>query len=229
MALVKCKECQNLVAKHVKKCPQCGTGKNRSFFRNHPILTIFALLIIIGYLPTLFIDKKQINSNHDISQNIENENDNNKSNLVNPPDEILSNWDYSLKEDKMRNKKIIFAKNQSINPVNLGFPHVDSKMNLTIRKMDNNTNVILDLDGVFVCDYGSTCMLNVKSDNSTIFQYEYVEAAHSISDTVFIKDSEEFIKMLKSSKHLIIEAQLYDKGRVQYEFNVADLKWNDNE
>lgn len=239
MALIKCKECENNVAKNVKKCPHCGTGKNRSFFRNHPILTILGILIIISYLPVLLVDKEavkneQIAEQQTLKKNVQNELSKNSKNKIvkgneSSTEEIkpIYNWKYSVDEDKMRETKKLFAIIKSSNILDLGFPYNDSQMKIVVRKMDNETNVIVSLKGIFVCDYGTTCTINVKSDKNEIVQYAYNEAAHGNSDTIFIKDVKKFINMLKTSNHLIVETQLYDKGRVQYEFDVKGLEWNE--
>lgn len=240
MALVKCKECGNDVAKNVKKCPQCGTGKNRSFFRNHPILVILGLLIFIAYLPSMLIDKEavikeELADKEIVKQTVQHElNGQNKKSTASSDVKVNTvvekpndNWSYSVDEDKMRETKQLFAIIKSTNILDLGFPYNGSQMKMVIRKMDNETNVILSLKGIFVCDYGTTCTVNVKSDKNEIVQYAYNEAAHGKSDVIFIQDVSKFIKMLKTSKHLIIETKLYDKGRVQYEFDVQGLEWNE--
>ena len=139
----------------------------------------------------------------------------------------IDNWSYSVDEDKMRETKQLFASIKSTNILDLGFPYNGSQMKIVVRKMDNETNVILSLKGIFVCDYGTTCTVNVKSDKNEIVQYAYNEAAHGKSDVIFIQDVSKFIKMLKTSNHLIIETKLYDKGRVQYEFDVKGLEWSE--
>lgn len=240
MALVKCKECGNDVAKNVKKCPQCGTGKNRSFFRNHPILVILGLLIFIAYLPSMLIDKdalkkEELADKEIVKKTVQQElNGKTKTSVSSSPvtvdtvvEKPIDNWSYSVDEDKMRETKQLFASIKSTNILDLGFPYNGSQMKIVVRKMDNETNVILSLKGIFVCDYGTTCTVNVKSDKNEIVQYAYNEAAHGKSDVIFIQDVSKFIKMLKTSNHLIIETKLYDKGRVQYEFDVKGLEWNE--
>ena len=45
--LVRCKACGNGVAKGVKKCPNCGKD-NRSFVARHKVLSVIAILVVLG-------------------------------------------------------------------------------------------------------------------------------------------------------------------------------------
>lgn len=138
------------------------------------------------------------------------------------------NWQYQIDEDKMRGTKKIYARVESTNTLQLGFPYNDSKMNITIRKKDNETDVLVSVRGQIVCnEYSERCYLDIKADDNKIVKYDFNEAAHGNSDTVFIKKEKDFISVLKKSKKLIVEVPLYDRGRVQYEFDVSGLKWEE--
>jgi hypothetical protein len=128
----------------------------------------------------------------------------------------------------MRGIKKLFAIVESTNKLQLGFPYNDSKMNILIRKNDKETDVLISVKGQIVCNsYSERCYLNVKADDNQIVKYDFNEASHSGSDTVFITKEKDFIKMLKKSKKLIIEAPLFNHGRDQYEFDVSGLKWEE--
>lgn len=243
MALVKCKECSEEISKNAKSCPKCGTNKNRSFISNHPILSIIFLLMCIVYLPNILfkdeiekINEKyklaEIEEKEKIKMMVQNELKNNSKNeVIEEPKDVKdikdNNWKYSIKEDKMRNTKRVFATIYSTNNLDLGFPHNNSKMSITIRKMDGEVDVMIGVGGVFSCGYKEDCSVKVKAEQNEIIEYKYSEAANGNYDTIFIDDTYEFIEMIKKSKNIIIESKLYNNGAVQYEFDVSGLEWSE--
>jgi len=138
----------------------------------------------------------------------------------------VENWKYDIDEDKMRGTKELYAGVESSNTLDLGFPYNDSKLTIIVRKIDKETNVILKVKGQFACNhYSEKCIISVKSDDNAIVKYEFIKAEHAMMDTVFIDKEKDFIDMLKKSNKLIVEVPLFNKGRVQYEFNSSGLKW----
>ena len=128
----------------------------------------------------------------------------------------------------MRGTKNIYASTESKNIQQLGFPYNDSKMQITIRKMEKEINVLITLKGQIVCNsYSERCYVSVKSDDSKILQYDFTEAAHGRSDLIFINKEKEFVELLKKSKNLIVEVPLFNYGRQQYNFDVSGLKWDE--
>lgn len=232
MALVNCKECKKEISSKVKQCPHCGSSKHRGFIRKHPVLTVIIALFAIGYIPKLFLDNKIEQTKQQESKAKEYSNkesvsgDISKGSTSKEEQLIENNWSYEVEEDKMRGIKNSYATSISKNTANLEFPYNNSKMKMTVRNMNNETNVLITVKGQIVCnEYSERCYLNVKSDNNPIVKYDFNKAAHGHSDTVFIKKHGDFINMLKKSNHVIIEAPLYNNGMVQYEFDVIGLNW----
>ncbi len=244
MALINCKECKKEISSEVKQCPHCGSSKHRGFIKKHPIVSIFIGLFAIGYIPTLFIDQEQIKQKekeekNKIKEQVQQElKVSNKKNEESPQNnnkveetqlgKVVDNWQYQIDEDKMRGVKKLFAMIESTNTLQLGFPYNDSKMAIMIRKNNKETDVLISVKGQIVChSYSERCYLDVKADDNKIVKYDFNEAAHGTSKTVFIEKEKEFIKMLKNSKKLIIEVPLFNHGRAQYDFDVSGLKWEE--
>lgn len=237
MALINCKECKKEISSTVKQCPHCGSNKHRGFIKKHPVLMLVIGLCVMVSLPTAIVGNKQNQTSNQLPLKNEQKEGSDQISYKNVKEEpiketvkapiIVENWKYQTDEDKMRNTKNSYATSISTNTVNLDFPYNNSKMAITIRNMNNETDVLISVKGQIVCNsYSERCYLNVKDDNNPIVKYDFNEAAHGNSDTVFIKKQKDFISLLKKSKHLIIEAPMYDSGRIQYEFDVSGLKWD---
>lgn len=244
MALIKCKECGKDISNEVKQCPHCGSTKHRSFFKKHPIVTAILGLMVLGAISNSFVDKSKIQEQQRQEEKrkqeaVQKELESQKIEVKETPKEepkqevvqeskSVENWKYDIDEDKMRGTKKVYAGIESSNTLDLGFPYNDSRLTIIVRKLDKETNVILKVKGQFACNsYSEKCMVSVKSDDNAIVKYEFSEAEHSMMDTVFINKEKDFIDMLKKSNKLIVEVPLFNKGRVQYEFNSAGLKWEE--
>lgn len=141
--------------------------------------------------------------------------------------QIASAWEYRESTDKMRGTKTKLAKVASTNKVNFGFPYNGgSKLTIFVReRSQDGLNVFLKISkGQFSCF--DTCAFNVKFDDGSV---EYISATGSddgSSDTIFVQyDEKGFLSKLKDAKHVIIEADFFDSGSSQFDFNVKGLKW----
>ena len=54
----------------------------------------------------------------------------------------------------------------------------------------------------------------------------YNSASDGSSNVVFIENASKFIGLLKTSKKIILEAEFFDAGNKQFDFNVEGLKWD---
>lgn len=234
MALIKCKECGKEIAKNAKQCPSCGSSKHVRFTTKHPILSVFIGLVIVGAVVNSLGGKNAVknepvsvaaSSNQEIAQVAVKKEEVVENKNVNVPT-VAPNWSYETSEDKMRGTKTNFAGTESTNFLNLGFPYDNSKMRILLRNDNGNLDILISIKGQIVCGYSEKCYLSVKADDSKIVDYEFLKAAHGSSDTVFIANSKDFMNMLKKSNKLIIEVPVFNTGRVQYNFDVSGLNWN---
>lgn len=241
MALIKCKECGKDISNEVKQCPHCGSTKHRGFFKKHPIISAILGLMILGGISNSLVDTSKIEAQHKQEEKlkqeaVQKELQNQKTEVKKDPKQevkieepkIVENWKYDIDEDKMRGTKTLYAGIESSNTLDLGFPYNDSKLNIIVRKMDKETDVIIKVKGQLVChSYSEKCIISVKADDNQIVKYEFTEAEHGGMNLVFINKTKDFINMLKKSNKLIVEVPLFDKGRVQYEFVSSGLKWEE--
>ena len=184
---------------------------------------VFGVLLIISIIGAL-LGKKETSA-----KAIQQTNTNTDSTSIAKSDTAASTaWQYSIdSSDKMNNSKMHYAQCEATEKVDFKFPYDGgSTANLTIRYNSKNKNeVIVSVDkGQFMS--GSDQSVAVKFDNDKPQSFNYSEAADGSSNYIFINNSATFINRIKSAKHIIIEAQFFNNGTKQIEFNTKDLAWN---
>lgn len=146
-----------------------------------------------------------------------------------PPAPPAEAWTYSTTEDKVRGATSYFASTTSTNSIELDAPYDGgSTLRMTVRQSPaHGADVILLLSsGQLLCRAYDGCHAMVRFDQKPAERVELVEASDNSSDTVFVSDATPFIAKLKKAKRIIVELEIYEAGRPQFEFDVAGLKWN---
>lgn len=140
--------------------------------------------------------------------------------------EVKEYWEYSETEDKMSGIIKKYAVNTSTNKLNFEFPYDGgSSATITLRKNGKSVDIILRISkGQFKTDFsGGT--LRVKFDENKPLNFKYALPSDGSSDILFIEPANKFIKEIAKSKNIIIEAEFFQEGIRQMEFNVTNLKW----
>jgi hypothetical protein len=152
--------------------------------------------------------------------------ENTKEKIDSTTDEDLSRWIYSEQEDKMSDNPIKTASIVANEQLEFDFPYSGgATATLTIRKKNSSTDVYLRIStGQFHGDYENPSV-RIKFDNEKPKRYSYSEAEDASSDIIFLNSERELIAKMEKAKKMIIEAEFYQEGRRQMEFDVAGLKW----
>lgn len=142
---------------------------------------------------------------------------------------IKSKWEYAQNKDEMRDAISYRATNLSTNSVNFGFPYGESHAEIILRKSpDLGSDVMFSIiSGQFNSCFDS-CKIAVKFDNEKLENYTMVGTDDGSSDLLFIsstKNMKRFTEKLRKAKKVIIEAQFFDYGRAQFQFDVSGLDW----
>jgi len=138
-------------------------------------------------------------------------------------------WEYSETADKVRGATTYIAGLESLNSVNLAPPYDGgSTVRLSVRKHPEwGTDVYFRLSsGQLLCNSYSGCYATVRFDDRAAERFNLNEPSDNSSDMVFVQGSTRFIRELKRSKHVVVELEIYEGGRPQFEFDVAGLKWD---
>ncbi len=136
-----------------------------------------------------------------------------------------TDWEYVTDTDKMTSKLRYFAKITATNRLQFESPYSGGSTGaITLRNKDNKSEVILTIDkGLFLG--GEDHPINVRFDSDAPVQFDANEPSDMNSTTLFIDPSAKFIKRIKTAKKMIVQAEFYESGRQQMEFNVDGLKW----
>jgi len=142
-------------------------------------------------------------------------------------EEEKTNWIRSEEVDKMSGSKDVYLSNVSLNKARFNFPYNGgSSMKLIIRKWRGKTDAMIRISkGQFnTCFQG--CKLLVKfSHKKKPESYSMTTTSDHSGDVRFFRYPKALIKNLKLSKKTIIEAEFFQNGKIQFEFNTKDFKW----
>ena len=135
-------------------------------------------------------------------------------------------WEYERTEDKMRGGVTHTAILRSNNSVRLKFPYEgDTYLNLEVRdSVQYGKDIIVFPDrGQVPCILG--CKIHAKFDLGKVQTISANGPEASSSDAVFVSGYSNFISQLKQAKKLVLEVSFYDRGPVQFDFDVEKLVW----
>jgi invasion protein IalB len=68
--------------------------------------------------------------------------------------------------------------------------------------------------------------IKIKIDDKDPVTYKALSSSDGSSTYVFVSPVTRLVKQLKGAKTMVIEAEFYQSGLKQMEFNVKDFKWN---
>lgn len=195
-----------MIPKEAKVCPHCRKKQGMS---NFLILFISAIIILILYntfVPSFDSYKEKAKNNISAPANTA---------AVKP---MESTWEYGSSKDEMSGKITKYATKESINSVNFDFPYQGEQRG-TIMVLSDGVLFYVK-KGQVIChgggEYG-TCLVRVKFDDK---KDTYVSARKSGDDSATIKFGNAFLKMLKNSKNLMIQPEVYHNGFPVFTFDL---------
>jgi hypothetical protein len=221
MALIKCKECGAEVSNSAKTCPKCGAPMPKKT----SLLTWLALFLIllIGYSISNSTSNSGTTKNFTAGTS--------ESTPLNPTSTPVpvkpKSWSYQNDVDKMSGKESKYAQTASINTHELHFPYQGgTNMTITLRRHPRmGLDAFISINkGQLDTNYNGTTV-SVKFDDKPPMKFSMNEPDDNSRDTLFFNNQKRFIENIKKSKHVIIEAQFFQDGNRQFEFNTDGLEW----
>ena len=135
-----------------------------------------------------------------------------------------SHWKYEDSNDKMRGTSTHIARLESRNSLTFDFPYRGGTATLMLRnRAEDGLKVMLSVEGQFLCDSNSGDSVAVKFDSGSIQQFACSEPDSGNPGLLFIDGAEDFVTALSTARTLTIEANFYQEGPRQMEFDVAGL------
>lgn len=149
------------------------------------------------------------------------------STLISDSSVVKSDWEFTDETDKMTSKKKYYGAINATELLHFKFPYNGGVIaTFVVRKKDGGTDTYLKISkGQFNNTFDGG-YVRVKFDSEDPKKYSFTGASDGSSDIIFISSSKNIITKLRTSKHMIIEAEFYNEGTRQIEFNTAGFVWN---
>lgn len=140
--------------------------------------------------------------------------------------EAPNEWAYAEKIDKMTSLPIYLAQVVSSTVLDFEFPYEGgASAYLTIRNKDGLSKAYIEMSKGQFLIHSSAKMWKVRFDQDDTDYYLVYPASSGNSKIAFISRPHEFIPQVKKHKKLLIEAEFYQEGLRQIEFDISNLKW----
>lgn len=137
-------------------------------------------------------------------------------------DKPSSSWEYSADIDKMTDKRTWIGNCLSLGSLDLKFPYNGINYgHILIQNRRGKTQVLLSIDKGQILEND----IHVRFDSGKMETYYPSTPGDGDSKYAFLNPSDRMLVKLKRSKHVIIEAELFDNGIQQMEFNTWGLIW----
>lgn len=146
--------------------------------------------------------------------------------VVSEPATPVSSWIYDEDRDEMRETSTKFASVSSSNDVGVTWPYTPGPARMTLRQRSTDgLNVMVNIEGQFICSSYQGDTIAVKFDDDPIQQYRCNEPEGGSPGLLFIQPERRFVTALKAAKRVVIELPVYEAGPQQMAFNVEGLVW----
>lgn len=219
--LMTCGTCNHQVSSTATQCPNCGQKFKK---KTSPIVWIIAAFFGLPFLWGIF-SASTSNNTPSLNEQTKQITTTSTSEPITQQDSVK--WQYDEDTDKMRGTKSYFAYLNSSNSANFQFPYNgESHLKIIVRNTGEGNEVMFAIDkGQFHCGIDG-CELSIKFDNEPVKTYHANEAEAGKTDVIFLASSKDaFIKKLKSSKKVIIEAPFFNEPKTQFDFETSGLEW----
>jgi hypothetical protein len=138
-------------------------------------------------------------------------------------------WYYNQSEDEMGRGTLYSARLFSINQVDFSFPYESGQPGLLVvacRMPKDGIQVMLMAKGQFASTYTYN-YVTVRFDKGPLQNFQIANATNGVNDTILINDVASFVRNLRSSSHVKIEATFYHDGARVFEFDTQGLRAGD--
>lgn len=190
----------------------------------------FGLMILAAAIGAIFAGHaKGVSDSPDKKDSVISSNDSiATSHTAEPSPAAESSWNYSEDEDKMTSKKTFTAEVRANDELDLKFPYGGGvTATIGVRYKNGENNIYLQLSkGQFMVNVADEEAIAVRFDGLKTQTYYCSAASDGSTNVIFINNENKFISYLKKSDKMLIEAELFDNGNQQMEFNVNGFKWD---
>lgn len=143
-------------------------------------------------------------------------------------EEVPDSWVYTDREDKMNSTTTYIARVNAKELMQFDFPyHGGTESSIMVRKNASGTDVMLIISqGQFITSFTGDQYIKAKFGENKPKNYSISRSSDGSTEVVFINNDKNFIANLKANNTVIIEAEFYQEGIRQMEFNIQNFEWN---
>lgn len=136
-------------------------------------------------------------------------------------------WRYFETRDGMRDEPVRWACSDSTNTLSLGFPYGTVKGQLCLRASKRfGKDVIFEIEkGQITGCAIDGCRVSVRFGDGPIESYSALPPSDHSRTTLFIRNYAGFLKKLRASQSVTVEALYFEAGYQSLTFNTAQLTW----
>jgi hypothetical protein len=208
-----CKYCMEEITAGAKVCPHCKKDLRNWFVRHYIVSILLVIFIGIPVIAGLINGDKPTPTSTTSSE----------STAV----DELHTWRYTETEDAMTSKTTTTATVGAKDELMFDFPYNGGSIaQILLRNKNGRNDVMLIVSkGQFNSSINDN-YVKIRFDDTPAKTYSYGRPSDGSSDTIFLNSTAELIAKMKTSKKVIIEAEFFQEGLKQMEFNVSGLKWD---
>ncbi|MBC9915313.1 hypothetical protein [Chitinophaga varians] len=187
-------------------------------------LYVFIGLVVLGFIANLTDKKKKVSATTTTTPEGSPTSTEEKKEPV--EEKKASAWAYNEEEDKMTSKKKYFAQVDAKELLEFDFPYNGgSTATLLLRNKDGENNILLMVSkGQFMSSVTGGAV-KVRFDENPPMTIQTSSPSDGSAKTLFLSKEKSLIANLKKAKKVLIEAEFFQSGLRQMEFDVAGLNW----
>ncbi len=213
MALIECKECRKQVSNSAVSCPHCGAKVPRRSVAK-VLLVGFGILVLVSMLGSLARNTPSYSA---------------PPSSAAPPliADTTPHWTYETSQDAMMQKSIKYARVESINELNFGFPYQGAqRATLTLRTHPRfGKSALVSVErGQFLCGIDG-CSVTVRFDAGKPQRFFAGEPSDHSTTALFITNYDGFLASVRKAKKIYVATEFYQQGSPVLEFDTSKLNW----
>jgi len=135
---------------------------------------------------------------------------------------MKTSWTYDTRVDKMTSKSTYAASVDANELLQMDFPYNGGVVaSLYLQNRRGTNSVLLQVSKGQIMEHG----VKIRFDSGKVMSFEGFTPSDGDSKFLFIEPAGRMISNLKKAKRVVIEAEFFDNGIRQMEFDVGGLNW----
>lgn len=232
MALIKCKECGEVVSSKADSCPKCGAPFRVRVKGPSGCMMVFLVFLGLLFLFYFMADKGKPEDTKLLSKEL-------PSAQSAPPEKELNDrieshsadtaakttWITGSVKDEMTDANRPYVATTSLNGADFDFPYKvvgGSKASIVIRDDGGKKVAYVAIEkGHMICGYND-CHIVIRDAAGKISNWQASKASPGVTNALFIDNAKAFENLIKKNNKLRIGIEFYKYGVRSFDFDTSD-------